>query len=131
MVEAPRSMVIKEVPFSVGDVVLVLRDVGDPELEGRDEEGGIVYEIEQSGRVFIDYGGVVSLLHDEDQIRPAPEDIREALAMRLNQNSEELHQEMLKATSGIRSALEEYHKTDTFFKWLAKSIKSRFGKNEN
>lgn len=138
MVEAKRglltSTMIKEMPFSVGDVVLVLRDV-DTTLTnmadvGISEEAGIVFQIEQGGRTFIDYGGVVSLLHDEDQIRLVPDDIREALKLRLSQNSEELQESILKNTSRIRGVLEEWHDNDTFLKWLGNSVKSVFRKNK-
>jgi len=117
--------------FSEGNVVLVLRDVGSPELETGEEEAGIILDIEQGGRVFINYGGVVSLLHDEDQIRHAPEKIREALTIRLKQNNEDLQAEGYEATKYIRGILEEYRQNDTFFKWLVNSVKLRFRKSSN
>ena len=129
MIEALREINNKELPYSAGDVVLVLRDVGT-DLETGQEEAGIVHDVEQGGRVFINYGGVVSLLHEKDQIRLAPADMREALKLRLNQNNEDLQKSMFEATRGLREALEKYHETDTFFKWIRHSIKSRFGKNK-
>ena len=100
---------------------MVLRDVG--EMEGQ-EEAGIIYDIEPSGRVFVNYGGVVSLLHDDEQIRKAPEDIEEALKLRLEQHESELYEEVLQATGNIRGILIELRENDTFFKWLKNSIKS-------
>ena len=123
MAERLRSNIQKELPFSVGDVVLVQRDVG--RMKGQ-EEGGIVYDIEPSGRVFINYGGVVSLLHDKEQVRPAPEDIREALELRLRQNSEDLSLELSKYTDPLRDILEDYYKNDTLLKYTVNSIKSFF-----
>ena len=112
---------VKEFPYSKGEVVMVLRDVGEME---RQEEAGIVFDIEPSGRVFVNYGGVVSLLHDDEQIRKAPQDIEEALRLRLKQNESELYEEGLQATSNIRGKLMELRENDTFFKWLKNSIKS-------
>ncbi len=101
-------------PFQEGDVVLVLRDEGK-------EEGGIIDDIEKSGRVFINYGGVVSLLHDDEQIRMAPEDIREPLLLRLQQNQQELMEQMERATRGLREVLERQRK-ETFWSWLWKHL---------
>lgn len=134
MIENQRGKIIanKEIGgtiFSEGNVVLVLRDVGNPELETGEEEAGIILDIEQGERVFINYGGVASLLHDEDQIRLAPEEIREALTLRLKQNSEDLQAEGYEATKHIRGILEEFWQNDTFFKWLVNSVKSRFRKS--
>lgn len=109
MVEPQRERIIltKEMggaKFSEGDVVFVLRDVG--EMSGQ-EEAGIVHNIEQGGRVFIDYGGYISLLHDEEQIRHAPEEIRDELKLKLEQRSEETRRWMEHATRYLRKALEE------------------------
>ena len=117
-----------EFPYSKGDVVLVLRDVG--EMEGQ-EEAGIVNNIEPGGRVSVDYSGVVSLLHDNEQIREAPLDIKEALRLRLKQNESELHEEVLRATGNIRGILMELRENDTFFKWLKNSIKSHIYRKDH
>ncbi len=126
MIERRREINAKDNKFSKGDVVLVLRDVGSPELEGKEEEGGIVFRVEDGGRMFINYGGIVSLLHDDDQIRLAPPEIKDALELRLKQNDEELTERMTKATKNLSKVLEECRDNDTFLKWLKNSIKSKF-----
>lgn len=126
MIERRREINIQNTRFSEGDVVLVLRDVGSPELEGEEEEGGIVFDIEERGRVFINYGGVVSLLHDSDQIRLAPPEIKDALELILKQNGEELNEKTTKITKNLSKAMKEYRNNDTFLKWLKNSIRSKF-----
>jgi hypothetical protein len=130
MIEALREKNNEEFPFSKGDVVLVLEGIGDPEFEGEGEKAGIVHEIDSNGTVFINYGGMITPLHEQDQIRLAPEDIHEVLRLQLNQNEEDMQKSMLEATRGLCEPLEEYHETNTFFKWIKHSIKSRFGENK-
>lgn len=110
MVEPQRERIIltKEMggtKFSEGDVVLVLRDVG---VMAGHEQAGLVHDIEPAGRVFIDYGGYISLLHDEEQIRHAPLETREELKLKLEQKGEETRQWIEHATRNIRKALENH-----------------------
>jgi len=122
MVEGLRNTV-KEFAYSKGDIVLVLRDAG--EMEGQ-EEAGIIHDIEPGGPVFVNYGGIVSLLHDGEQIRKVPQDIEEALKLRLQQNESEFYEEVFQATSNIRDILIELRENDTFLQRLKNSIKSHF-----
>lgn len=89
--------------FKEGDLVLVLREGSDNEV------AGIVSRVEESGRTFINSGGVVELLHDQDQIRDVPENIAEPLRLRLEQNQEDLQKEIRRITDPLIPLLEEFN----------------------
>lgn len=57
------------------------------------------------------------MLHDEEQIRMAREDIREALALRLQQNREEIEAHLDQLTQPIREKLTQ-QRSASFWGWL-------------
>lgn len=73
--------------LKIGDYLMVLR----PDYP---EEAGRVHEVEPGGRVFINYGGVVRLLGDEDQVREIPLDILEAIKLNLELNEKDRREQV-------------------------------------
>ena len=100
------------------DLILVIRE------DEKQEVAVVVDRVDKNGTVWMNYGGYIDPLHDSDQVRIAPEELREALILGLKQNGEELNERLNKTFAPFRKAFED-NKKGGLFAWIGKIFTER------
>ncbi|MCL4359846.1 hypothetical protein M1555_01135 [Patescibacteria group bacterium] len=103
-------------PLEVEDVLYITAWDGS-------ERTGIVYTVDIDGRIFINYGGIIQMLHSWDTVHAVPEEERERVWLDLKLRDAEMRERMRIATAPLSELLEEYEQNDTFFKWLGNELR--------
>ncbi|HUC94513.1 MAG TPA: hypothetical protein VMR19_00710 [Candidatus Saccharimonadales bacterium] len=100
-----------------GDLLLVLGKDEDREIPG------VIDEIDANGTVWMRYGGYVTPLHDTDQIRIPPEEMRKEILDRLREANERTRKLLDDATGPLGELLEKYNKLKKPFSWFRDLLK--------
>jgi hypothetical protein len=121
----PNGIEIGGEKFLEGDIVLILQARDDEDGFG-DELGAKIHTIESNGHALINYGTHLQFLNDGDQVRHAPEEMKEIISMMLESSSEQVRMDVESRTKNIRSLLVRYH--ETLLEYAIRRFRERFGK---